>query len=185
METGQLKTLLDKYFEGLTNLKEEQTLLDYFSGDVGDLPEWNTYKQYFTLLKATRIQSIHTPAFEKRLDAFIDGQAITPKVVRFPLLRFAAAASIALILGISSFLLIRSQLHQEKDTFSDPQLAYAEAQKTLLYISGKMNRGIEPLSNVSKINAGTEQLKNLNKLDNGLTMLNFISFINKSSNLKK
>ena len=38
METGQLKTLLDKYFEGLTNLKEEQTLLDYFSGDVGDLP---------------------------------------------------------------------------------------------------------------------------------------------------
>jgi len=185
METGQLKTLLDKYFEGLTTLKEEQTLLDYFTGDGNDTAEWNTYKQYFTLLQATRMQSIHTPAFEKRLDAFIDSQTVAPRVARFPLLRLAAAASIALILGISSFLIIKSQMHNEKDTFSDPQLAYAEAQKTLLYISGKMNRGIEPLSNVSKINTGTEQLKNLNKLDNGLTMLNFVSFINKSSNLKK
>jgi len=185
METGQLKTLLDKYFEGLTTLKEEQALLDFFTGEADNSPEWNHYKRYFTLLKETRLQSVHTPAFEQRLDAFIDTQAITPKVVRFPLLRFAAAASIALILGISSFLLIRSQLNRERDTYTDPQLAYAEAQKTLLYISGKMNLGIEPLSNVSKINAGTEQLKNLNKLDNGLSMLSFVSFINKSSNLKK
>jgi len=185
METGKLKILLEKYFEGRTTLTEEETLLDYFSGATGDAPEWNSYKQYFASLKETRNLSLLTPAFEKRLDMLIDNQAIPLRAKRFPVLRLAAAASIALILGISSFLLIRSQLQRDRDTFSDPQLAYAEAQKTLLYISEKMNRGIEPLTNVSKISAGTEQLKNLDKLDNGLTMLNFVSFINKSSNLKK
>jgi hypothetical protein len=95
------------------------------------------------------------------------------------------AASIALIVGISGLLIYNAQNRASKDTFSDPRLAYLETQRTLLYISNKMNKGIEPLSNISKINTGTEELRNLGKIDKSLGMLNLVSFVNKSSNLKK
>ena len=74
---------------------------------------------------------------------------------------------------------------RSKDTFDDPQLAYLEAQKTLLYVSKTMSKGMEPLKNVSKINEGTGHLKTLKKLDSGLEMMNMVSIINKSTNLKK
>jgi hypothetical protein len=82
-------------------------------------------------------------------------------------------------------MIFQSQNRKTPDTYSDPQLAYIETQKALLYISQKMNKGMKPLSNVSKINAGTEPLKNLGKLDESLGMLTLVSFVNQSSNLKK
>jgi hypothetical protein len=99
--------------------------------------------------------------------------------------RLAVAATIAVLIGISGIIVLNKEWHKERDTFSDPQLAYAEAQKTLLYISQKMNQGIKPLNSVSKINAGAKPLKSLKKLDHSLDMLNRVSFMNQSSNLKK
>lgn len=99
--------------------------------------------------------------------------------------RIAVAASIAVLIGISGVVVLNKEWHREKDTFSDPQLAYAEAQKTLLYVSQKMNQGMKPLNAVSKINAGAKPLKSLKKLDHSMDMLNRVSFMNQSSNLKK
>jgi hypothetical protein len=185
MKTGQLKTILEKYFEGLSTLEEEQALLDFFSGDQAAGPEWNHYRQYFTMLRAQREHSVYTPAFEKRLASLFREETKSSPITRNMYLRYIAAASFAVLLGISGLLLVRSRFTPERDTFDNPQVAYVEAQKTLLYISQKMNKGIEPLSNVTKINTGTDQLKKLNTLDNGLNMLNFVSIINKSSNMKK
>ena len=40
---------------------------------------------------------------------------------------------------------------QPKDTFSDPELAYAEIEKTFLYISSKMDRGLEIASEAEPV----------------------------------
>lgn len=52
------------------------------------------------------------------------------------------AACMGLILAIPS---------QPKDTFSDPELAYAEIEKTFLYISSKMDRGLEIASEAEPV----------------------------------
>jgi hypothetical protein len=186
METGQLKILLEKYFEGQTTLQEEQALLDFFTGDQ-NTAEMNPYRQQFMLLKEAREQSVYTSEFEKRLTGLIDEQLKTANAIprRKLYFRYAAAASIAVLIGLSAMVLVRSRFQKQEDTYSDPQLAYMEVQKTLLYVSHTMNRGIEPLSNVSRINTATGNLEHLKKLDNGIKMLNFVSIINKSSNLKK
>ena len=186
MDTRQIKTLLEKYFEGQTTLHEEQVLTDYFTEEL-PIPELLPFRQQFVLLKALREQECGKPDFEYRLAQMIDSQQeVLPHDMKPRyLLRLAVAASIAILIGLSGYLIINNLWHREQDTFKDSSLAYAEAQKTLLYVSQKMNQGIKPLSAVAKINSGTESLKNLNKLNTSMDMLNLVSIINNSSNLKK
>ena len=186
MDIKEIEGLLEKYFEGETTLDEDQALLDYFSGENID-PKFRHYQQQFLLLRSARDPLVFDPEFEKRLAGLIESQQEIPLHTHRSrwITRLAVAATIAVLIGISGVIVLNKEWHREKDTFSDPQLAYAEAQKTLLYVSQKMNQGMKPLNAVSKINAGAKPLKSLKKLDHSLDMLNRVSFMNQSSNLKK
>jgi len=186
MDTRQIKTLLEKYFDGKTTLQDEQTLSDYFMEET-IVPELLPFRQQFVLLRTLRELEPCNPDFEHRLARMIDSQHEELRLDRKPkyFFRLAVAASIAVLIGISGYLIMNNLWHRERDTYEDTRLAYAEAQKTLLYVSQKMNQGIKPLSAVSKINSGTESLKNLKKLNTSMDMLNMVSIINNSSNLKK
>jgi hypothetical protein len=89
------------------------------------------------------------------------------------------------MIGLAGIFLYQRSSSKATDTYTDPKLAYLETQKALLYVSEKMNKGIKPLSNVAKINSATSQLKSLEKMDRSLEMLNLVSIINVSSNMKK
>ena len=184
MDTRQIKILLEKYFDGNTTLEEEQRLLGYFTGNIED-PDLMPYRQYFTLLKAGRDPMPVNQEFLVKMETLIDAQKNpeSGKIRSLWLTRVAVAATLALMIGISVILLSRNKT--AKDTYTDPQLAYSEVQRTLLYVSHSINRGMQPLSAVSKINTGTEHLKTLKKLDTGMEMLNMVSIINNTSNLKK
>jgi hypothetical protein len=187
MDINRIKNLLEKYFEGLTSLEEEQELLEYFS-DGNEVPvELISYKKHFRFLDAGRNLNPATSGFETRIARLIDDQDKTIKPVsnRQPIYKYAIAASVAVLIGFAGMFIYQNQFHRSKDTFSDPQLAYIEAQKTILFVSQKMNKGIQPLSNINKINEATDNLKSLDKLDNSLEMLNLFSILNNSSNLKK
>jgi|WetSurMetagenome_2_1015567.scaffolds.fasta_scaffold231693_2 hypothetical protein len=184
MDTKEIKILLEKYFDGQSTLREEQELSDYFKEE--EIP--SPMKQQFMLFRTWKEE---VPAgmegFESRLAGFIDAQQEAPirKIRSGFYQRLAVAATVAVLIGISALMIIQNNWRHNRDTYEDPQQAYAEAQKTLLYVAEKMNRGIEPLSAVSKINAGNEHLKSLKKLNSSMDMLNMVSFINNSSNLKK
>jgi hypothetical protein len=186
MDIKEIQVLLEKYFEGETTLEEDQALLDYFSGENID-SKLRPWQQQFLLLKSGREPLVFDPEFESRLAGLIEAQEEVPQHEHRSrwISRLAVAATIAVLIGISGVIVLNKEWHKEKDTFSDPQLAYAEAQKTLMYVSQKMNQGMKPLNAVSKINAGSKSLKSLKKLDHSLDMLNRVSFMNQSSNLKK
>ena len=186
MDIKEIQVLLEKYFEGETTLEEDQALLDYFSAENID-SKLQPWQQQFLLLNSGREPLTFDPDFEKRLAGLIEAEQEIPmrRHKSHWITRLAIAATIAVLIGISGVIVLNKEWHKEKDTFSDSQLAYAEAQKTLLYVSQKMNQGIKPLNAVSKINAGAKSLKSLKKLDHSMDMLNRVSFMNQSSNLKK
>ncbi len=186
MDTRQIKTLLENYFKGQTTLQEERELGDYFSAGSVDT-ELLPYREQFVLFRAMQQQEPAGPDFEGRLSELIDAQEekILPGQRISTVFRWAAAATIAILLGAGAYLVLERQSGRQRDTYSDTNLAYAEVQKTLMYVSYKMNQGMKSLSAVSKINAGAESLKKLEKLDTGMEMLNMVSIINNSSNLKK
>jgi hypothetical protein len=187
MDINRIKNLLERYFEGSTSLEEEQELLEFFT-EKNEIPaELSTYKMHFRFLNAGRNLNPATSGFEDRIARLIDDQdhVIKPAIYRNRIYKYAIAASVAVLIGLAGMFIYQNQLHRNKDTFSDPQMAYIEAQKTILYVSQKLNKGIQPLSKVNKINTAAVNLKSLDKLDNSLEMLNLVSILNNSSNLKK
>jgi hypothetical protein len=186
MKNNRIQQLVQKYLEGNTTLEEERILAQFFSdaGEVDD--DLRPLKLQFELFNKGRELSFDAVSLESAILGRIEDfeKLQVPAVKRFNISRLLVAASIALLITVSGVLVFRAQ-NRLKDTYSDPRLAYYETQKTLLYISQKMNKGIQPLSNISKINSSTRHLKKLEKIDESMGMLNLVSFINHSSNLKK
>ncbi len=186
MDTNRIRQLLARYFEGATTLDEERTLRDCFTGDQPIEEDLIPYRAFFNLLDQNLLSPAENEALEtKIMNRIMSLETNGEKKTRMPLRHLLMAASIAMAIGLSVILVNQFRHQQVKDTYNDPQLAYQETQKALMYISQKMNRGLEPLNNVSKINTGTDQLQNLGKMDESLGMLNLVSIINQSSNLKK
>jgi hypothetical protein len=187
MEYNQIKQLLTRYYEGATTLEEEKMLLEYFTAE-GEIPaDLVSYGRPFLFLGTAAGEMQNTRALESRLSELIDNQdsARRPVSRQSNLHRYLAAASVAILIGISGIFIYRTQKGVPRDTYTDPVAAYSEAQRTLLYISDKMNRGMKPLSHITAISTGTDKLKSLEKMDESMDMLNLVSFINKSSNMKK
>jgi hypothetical protein len=183
MEKDQILLLLEKYFEGLTSLEEEKTLQSYFADqqeiDSALLP----LKKHFELLRKGRELPFKSDLLNAKILVNIKNyeNSLLPPSRKLNISRFLIAASVAALIGISGLIFLKTQHKQIEDTYSDPHLAYIETQKALLFVSQKMNKGIEPLSKISKINTGAEQLKNLEKMDKSLNMLHIVSFINKTN----
>jgi hypothetical protein len=84
-----------------------------------------------------------------------------------------AASVIVVMLSVNYY----NSRTQWKDTFTDPQQAYAEASKTLDFVAGKYNQGLAQLrpivkiesavnpfnSGMKKLNKGFDQMNELNK----------------------
>jgi hypothetical protein len=84
-----IRELIEKYFEGLTSLQEEQSLRDYFQQE--NIPaEWKKYQAVFQFFS----QEI---AIEKNLSIPENGK---PRRRRFLYASIAAAASILLLFGL-------------------------------------------------------------------------------------
>ena len=150
MNEEELKRLLEKYYEGISTDEDENALRTFFSGDM--VPEgFETEKQIFGYY----IESVDipepSPDFESRIIAGVyssDGKSRF-KIRKFLVPLLSAAAGLLLLAG-SYFFFIRRDIPQ--DTFTDPEIAYAETMKILFDVSSQMNHGARSLHPVSKIN---------------------------------
>lgn len=173
MKAKEIRSLLDKYFAGNTTLEEEAVLRRYFIETTSIDEEFLNDKAYFEVLSDAENALPDIKGIENRLSTFMDEHAaIKRRVFSHRTFRIIlAAASVLLIGGLSLVIGLYSIKKQPADTYSDPQMAYYEAQKTLLFISQKMQTGMQPLSNISKMSTGNTQLHELEKIDVGMTFL--------------
>ena len=63
------------------------------------------------------------------------------------------AASVAVLLGVGTFLYFNNQGPQDLGTYDDPALAFAETQKALDLLSGNVNKGFESIHYVGEYEA--------------------------------
>ena len=64
IEKNNISAILDKYFEALTSLEEEQQLRDYFAGEVA--PEYAIYKPLFNSFSNER-ESLNNVKVDKNV----------------------------------------------------------------------------------------------------------------------
>lgn len=178
MELNQIKQLLEKYYDGNTSLEEEKLLKDFFR--YRPVPaELETDKELFLhLASESKTQPIHS-ALEQKLEAWIDkqepkGKKISMVTWRFRIAGVAAMLAIVVTCYVTMFR-PKNDAVAMKDTYKNPELAYAEAKQTMLYISQQLNKGTQPLSNVGKLNMGMNKLAPVSSINNGMEQLQLVS----------
>jgi len=177
----QIKQLLGKYYDGNTSKEEEQFLKDYFR--YSSVPaELDTDKELFLYTASENNAVPLNSQFEQKLSNWIDEQGENEKKTRrlFWSYRIAGIAATFAIIVVCYLTLFQSKTNvpialKDKDTYDNPQLAYAEAKRALLYISQQLNKGTAPLSQVGKLNTGMNKLSSISSLNDGFEQLELVS----------
>jgi len=164
MNELNIDKLLEKYFEGETTLDEENQLKEYFNQPV--IPEkYEKYSGHFRFIESESKENL-SEEFDVDLSECISRTKIyrTNFIYKIGYGIAAVAAVIAILImayvQYSSLPFKSLRLdYLSQDTYKDPELAYAETKKTLLYVSEKMNTGMNELEKLSKFN------KSINKLE--------------------
>jgi hypothetical protein len=177
MNEEELKRLIEKYYNGESTEEEESALKNYFRKD--NIPDgYESEKLIFSYYTESAEFPEPSLDFEARILAGINASDIksgSHKMKRYLLPVLSAAAGLLILAGSYFFFVSRTET---ADTFSDPEIAYAETIKILRDVSSQLNHGGQVLEPVGKINEITRKSfeslhnstriieKNLRNLDN-------------------
>jgi hypothetical protein len=163
MNEEELKRLIGKYYNGESTEEEERALREIFA--KGNIPEgYETEKIIFSYYTEAAEAPAPSIDFEARILAGIDASERNRGIgqIRKYLVPVLGVAAGLLILVGSYFFFTKRQI--PSDTFTDPQIAYAETIKILRDVSSQLNRGAQVLEPVGKINELTR--KSFNTIKN-------------------
>lgn len=156
MNGGELKKLLEKYYNGESTEEEELRLRDFFNAKntpTGFDTDRAIFQHY------TIIGDIPEPSkdFESRIMARVDtsGDNLLSGRIRKYIFPVISTAACLLILAGSYLLFVHKS--ENEDTFNDPKMAYAETVRILADISSKLNNGARALEPVGKMNKMTKK----------------------------
>ncbi|HPF93133.1 MAG TPA: hypothetical protein PLV65_04320 [Tenuifilaceae bacterium] len=150
----KIKVLLNKYYNGETTLDEERLLKQFFAKNI--VPEsLEADKELFLVLA----EKHHTDdlAIEQGIWLDVEKWKNTEiKRKRFYnrlAVALSSAATIAIAIGLTFFLIQQNQTEKYVDTFEDPQLALQETQRVLALVGSKIadaKHGLQPLNHLQK-----------------------------------
>lgn len=151
MELEIIKYKLQKYVDGESSLEDEKLLHDYFSGD-DVAAELLSYRDLFTGLG--ELSSREDPLLEETLMDYILETEHREKTTYRRLWQMVSGIAAILLVAL---LVINYNDDKPgwKDTYSDPEQAYAEATLALQYVAGKYQKGLAHLQPVRKLNEAT------------------------------
>lgn len=176
MNLLEIEKLLDKYFEGETTLSEEEKLRRFFAS--GEVPEkWKGLQGLFSFLETETELKINDPGFdEKVLGRIKEGRLAKITDVRLPWIYWIAGVAASILILVAVFVKFDPFTNRIEDTYKDPQTAYLEARKILLFVSTKFNQGTSNLEPVNALQTGLNEMKpvaaygkvvnEVNRLDN-------------------
>lgn len=131
MELRTIEILLEKYFNAETSIAEEKQLQLYFSSP-GVAPHLEQYRPMFGYFAQAGTQQ-----FER---------TIPLKAKRHYGRWISVAASVAVMLGMFTFLSREQSYEGELGTYDDPEVAFRETQKALNMLSKNVNVGVESVN---------------------------------------
>jgi hypothetical protein len=163
MESQRIHTLLQKYFEAETTIDEENELITYFNSEEVD----ENLKMYVPMFSGIKeLSDDENPDLGEDLMNFILESEHKEKLRyrwMWQIVTGIAASVILVMLAVNFY----SNQNRWDDTFTDPNLAYSKASKTLEFVAGKYNKGLAQLRPIGKIETATSTyhsgMKTLNK----------------------
>jgi len=156
MNSEEIKRLLEKYYEGATTSGEELLLKKFFSMEnvPTDLRSDQEIFRYY--MQAAEIPE-PSADFEKKIISAIESEELDSDRIkrrRLFVTLSGIAAALLIITGSYFFFTNRSE---PRDTYSDPEVAYAETMKILYQVSARLNKGTKALGHLSTLQDETQK----------------------------
>jgi hypothetical protein len=179
MNLLEIEKLLDKYFEGETTLSEEEKLRGFFASS--EVPEkWKILQGYFMFLETETELKINDRGFdEKVMERIKEGRLAKNTDVRRPWIYWIAGVAASILILVAVFVKFDPFTNRIEDTYKDPQTAYLEARKILLYVSTKFNQGTRNLEPVNALQTGLTELKPVASYDKAVTNVERLNQVDK------
>lgn len=181
MNSQRIEHLIKKYEKGETSVREEQELKAFFQQD--EIPfNLRGYRDIFTYFDVASREELLNPDFDEKVIAAISETRTKRSFVKIRSLYGISgiAASIVVLIGFYFVMRINNTY---QDTYSDPELAYAEVKRVLMKVSGNFNEGTKELKNVKEMENGLDELNKIAAFDDGVKSMNKISVLDKSNEL--
>jgi len=154
MKTTEIRRLLEKYYKGETSEQEELILRRFFEAEY--IPDgFENEKALFRFYSENASVQQPSKEFENNIIAAVDKAEKNNFVPakRSTIFIYSGIAACMLLLFGSYFFFIHNS--QPKDTFSDPDIAYAETVRVLFEVSSTFNHGTQQLEQVRKLEDAT------------------------------
>lgn len=189
---AKIRKLLDRFYLGETSLEEEKILQKYFSS-ARVAEELMPDRDLFRSLESSEGDVPVPSSLNQKLVDVIDQQE--KKVVRtrrisiFSLSGLAAGLLVVIALYTGYFKTGNNPLmasHQMSDTYDNPQDAYEEARRALVYVSAKLNTGTSDLEYVKQVSkTASDPLKSLSKINKGSKELSLLGQLQRVENIER
>ncbi|MFV0268333.1 MAG: anti-sigma factor family protein [Draconibacterium sp.] len=157
MKIEEVKDLLQRYFDGESTGAEERMLKAYFqSGEVAE--EVAEYAGFFSGISALA-HIADDPTIEEDVMDYILENEHREKTRYRSMWKLVTGVAASVIIVLGGLLFYQEQQKSFKDTFQDPDEAYAYASKTLEFVSGKYSKGLAQLSNFDMLHKASDPIK--------------------------
>ena len=176
MESQKINILLQKYFDAETTIDEENELITYFtSGEVDE-----NLKMYVPMFSGMKeLSADEDPALgDELMNHILESEHKEKLRYRWmwQIVTGVAASVILVMLAVNFY----NNQNQWKDTFTNPDQAYAEASKTLDFVAGKYNKGLAQLRPIGKIENAVDPLQSgISKVNKGFKQIDEMKNWNK------
>lgn len=176
MKVDEIEDLWARYYGGETTQAEEEELKRFFTEE--DVPSHLLTEKELFLQLAARPEPEVPAGLENKLNSLIDGWETSErrmlkvkKHTRILRLQWVGsiAASLLLLFAVGLYLYKSDTPSVPKDTCSTPEEAYVQAQKALVLMSSRLNKGLEEMETIHET---TDKVK-----ENVYEQLNRINFV--------
>jgi hypothetical protein len=151
MKKEELNRLLEKYYNGGSTVEEEEALRSFFT-EVDTMEGYEAEKAIFGYLSDPINIPEPSDDFEVRILRGIDESEQKSRLTgKRNYIRFILSTAAGLLILAGSYFFFSGR-DEFQDTFTDPEIAYAETIKILMDVSSQLNRGARVLEPVGKIN---------------------------------
>jgi hypothetical protein len=158
MEYNKIRELLEKYWEGESSLEEEEMLRSFYAVQHNDLPA--------DLLEAQPMFRYFSEEANRELAELppIQLAAVVKPMFWEHWMKYAAIFLIAVGLGYAGRQYQQKQERMDvvlaqRDTYDDPEKAYAVTKKALQLLAKNLNKGTSQVQKLSYFNEATEKIK--------------------------
>ena len=166
MAFGELRNLLDKYYDGDTSLQEEKEIRRLLK-KTGNDSAFEIERQMFGVFEKVREKSAPPEDLNEEIMSSLESKWKGENVSRFGQpLRWIAGIAASFLLALFVWQNTGNQVISPKlvDTYQDEKKAYQATKDVLKLVSKTMKAESGKLSKLSKINENLSHVKKLKKL---------------------